>query len=397
MIPNHYSAKLSALDLEMVRAVPPGGNWKDIPASIPSKRLDQIRASYAAGEGSRSTYYGRLTEEDPAYTINTYFSRPGNGCFIHYDVAGNQQRLLSQREAARLQSFPDSFAFKGSKAQVYKQIGNAVPPLLAYQIATSLSTTGEFVDLFSGAGGLSLGFHWAGWNGILANDTEETFLETYAANLNTSVIAGDISLASVRSSIVTSVRSARKQTSRKLLFVLGGPPCQGFSTAGSARSMSDKRNHLFRAYVEMLDQLGPAGFVFENVPGLLNMDGGRVFRLIKKSLAGAGYELQVWKLNAEEYGVPQRRTRIFIVGLKTSASAISAPERTTSFKTAQVDLLRPRVKKICGVKDAISDLPPLVAGQDGSDLSYVHVASTDYQRFVRQEISPADYLRSLGT
>src|ERR1019366_7782858 len=115
-IPNHYSAKLSKLDLEVAVAVPPGGNWKNIPVHVPSQRLEQIRVSFAAGEGSRSTYYGRLRPDAPSYTISTYFSRPGNGCHLHYD--DGQDRVLSQREAARLQSFPDSFVFQGSKNSI---------------------------------------------------------------------------------------------------------------------------------------------------------------------------------------------------------------------------------------------------------------------------------------
>ncbi len=83
MIPNHYSARLSELDLAMAIHIPPGGNWKNIPTSIPSQRLAQIRESYAKGGGSRSTYYGRLRPDAPAYTINTYFGRPGNGCHLH--------------------------------------------------------------------------------------------------------------------------------------------------------------------------------------------------------------------------------------------------------------------------------------------------------------------------
>src|SRR3954447_7175940 len=124
MAANHYSASLSALDMEIVRHVPAGGNWKNVPESVECKRLDGIRASFARGEGSRSTYYGRLRADAPSYTINTYFSRPGNGCHIHY----SQDRVVSQREAARFQSFPDSFEFKGSRSAINKQIGNAVAP-----------------------------------------------------------------------------------------------------------------------------------------------------------------------------------------------------------------------------------------------------------------------------
>ena len=165
-IPNHFSAHLSDLDMRIVEAVPEGGNWKDIPESIPSKRLDQIRENYRQGGGSRSTYYGRLRADMPSYTINTYFNRPGNGCHIH----PSQNRMLSQREAARLQSFPDQFRFAGPQSIVNNQIGNAVPPLLAYQVAGQLGEPGIFVDLFSGAGGLG-GWASVGPAGSLSSPT----------------------------------------------------------------------------------------------------------------------------------------------------------------------------------------------------------------------------------
>ncbi|MHA2067564.1 MAG: DNA cytosine methyltransferase, partial [Candidatus Thorarchaeota archaeon] len=144
---NHVSATLSELDMEVVRSVRPGGNWKDIPPSIAQKsaRLRQIRAS-----GGRTTYYGRLREDLPSYTINTYFNRPGNGTFIH----PVQDRIISIREAARLQSFPDRYRFMGSTTSMYKQIGNAVPPLMARAMGEQIRR-GRVADLFSGAGGLS--------------------------------------------------------------------------------------------------------------------------------------------------------------------------------------------------------------------------------------------------
>src|SRR4051812_22748522 len=185
---NHYSAKLSELDMKIVRHVKPGGNWKDVPRSIDCARLETIRASFARGEGSRSTYYGRLRPDAPSYTINTYLSRPGNGCHIHYE----QDRVMSQREAARFQSFPDAFAFTGSKAAINRQIGNAVAPLLAYQVARQQGEPGVFVDLFAGAGGLSLGFKLAGWTPLIANDVDRPSLDTYVGNIHDAVIHGDI-------------------------------------------------------------------------------------------------------------------------------------------------------------------------------------------------------------
>jgi len=221
-IPNHHTAKLSKLDLDVARAVPPGGNWKNIPPEIPSKRLEQIRVSFAAGEGSRSTYYGRLHPDRPSYTINTYFNRPGNGCHLHYDYKGGQHRVISEREAARLQSFPDNFVFLGSHVAVHKQIGNAVPPLLAYQIAKTLPVTGQYVDLFSGAGGLSLGFKWAGWQPIVANDIESSFLDTYQQNIHPTVVCGDIREKHIFRKIVEAIVKSRNRDVP--LLVIGGPP-----------------------------------------------------------------------------------------------------------------------------------------------------------------------------
>jgi DNA (cytosine-5)-methyltransferase 1 len=392
MIPNHYSARLSELDLAMAIHVPPGGNWKNIPTSIPSQRLAQIRKSYAKGEGSRSTYYGRLRPEKPAYTINTYFGRPGNGCHLHYDYAGGQHRVISQREAARLQSFPDNFVFLGSRTAINTQIGNAVPPLLGYQIALHFGSPGIFVDLFSGAGGLALGFKWAGWQPIIANDMERIALETYAKNVDSSVVVGDIQDGEIVSRIVSIANSARQISPSSKLFVLGGPPCQGFSTAGNSRSMQDVRNSLFRNYTQIIKAINPDGFVFENVMGLLNIEQGRVFYQIKTSLESVTDQLAVWKLDTANYGIPQRRKRVILVGLKQQRSQALLPPLPTSDLAGNglIDL-----PSAVTTYEALSDLPPLESSQDGESLDYIFPPTTDYQELMRGYISPAQYLNTL--
>ena len=173
---NHISPKFSEIEREMVENIPPGGNWKNIPKSVPSKRLEQIRKS-----GGRTTYYGRLINNKPSYTISTYFHRIGNGCHIHPD----QNRLISIREAARLQSFRDSFIFWGPKSSIYKQVGNAVPPLLARAIAELVEPhlkNKNFIDLFAGAGGMSEGFLLQGFSLIGAIEIGGQFFETFLKN-----------------------------------------------------------------------------------------------------------------------------------------------------------------------------------------------------------------------
>lgn len=371
----------------VVKCVPPGGNWKDIPESVPSQRLAQIRESYKAGKGSRSTYYGRLRPEMPAYTINTYFNRPGNGCNMHYE----QDRTLSQREAARLQTFPDSFEFKGSLNAVNNQIGNAVPVLLAYQIAKQLPFKGQFVDLFCGAGGLALGFVWAGWKPIIANDIDKSAIETHKANIAGEAICGDINSEEVFQTIVSAAEQAKRENPDLPLFVLGGPPCQGFSTANTRRGADDMRNWLFKSYARIVNAINLDGFVFENVKGITNLDGGRFFEMIKSELQQCVEIIKVNKINSVDYAIPQRRERVIIIGGKENmVNQFSLTPVTGVYKAGQIGLLPP----IIGVEDALGDLPKLEQAEDGSLYDYRTRAMNEFQKFVRGEISPEDYINS---
>lgn len=381
MIPNHIAPKLSELDLKVARAVPPGGNWKDIPETIPSQRLKQIRESFAMGQGSRSTYYGRLLGKKPAYTISTYFGRPGNGCHLHFDAS--QDRTLSYREAARLQSFPDSFIFTGPNTAVAKQIGNAVPPLLAYWLAKAFGKPGILIDLFAGAGGLSLGFHWAGWQSVVASDIDEHAMATFAKNIHTNVLVGDIRTPDIRSEII---RRATTDSSKLPRVLVGGPPCQGFSTAGNRRSRDDDRNHLFKDYCALVQAIAPDAFLFENVTGLQNMEGGAVFAEVVNELRKVAKEVTIWRVSADEYGVPQRRKRIIIVGFRTKEPfhLLPGPLSGGLFGGDPIS-----------VADALDDLPALEAGQNGTDLHYRRPPRTNYQRLMRGDLTADQFTETL--
>ncbi|MFV5591732.1 DNA cytosine methyltransferase [Acinetobacter variabilis] len=121
---------MSLLDKEFVKHIPAGGNYMDIPDEISTKRIMSFKAS-----GGRTTTYGRLHPDYPAYTINTYFNRPNVGANYHH----REERLITVREALRLQSFPDHFSpYYTNQRSLHMQVGNAVPPLMAQAIAYSL-------------------------------------------------------------------------------------------------------------------------------------------------------------------------------------------------------------------------------------------------------------------
>ncbi|MEN6552011.1 MAG: DNA (cytosine-5-)-methyltransferase [Methanobacterium sp.] len=380
IIHNHLAPGFSDLEWQMVENIPPGGNWKDIPETVPSKRLAQIRKS-----GGRTTYYGRLRNDKPSYTISTYFNRIGNGCHIHPE----QERLISIREGARLQSFRDSFVFHGSKTSQYKQIGNAVPPLLARAVAECIDPyldTKSFIDLFAGAGGMSEGFIMQGFNLLGAIEIEKHFFETFLQNhkdfVTDDFILGDITERANRKKL----ESIKLQ--KEVDVVVGGPPCQGYSTAG-CRNPDDERNQLFKYFVEIVDAIRPEFFIMENVPGITSMSKGAVVKEIKESFKDIGYYLnEPFKLKAEEYGVPQRRRRVFFIG---SLKKIKIDPPQPLFSEKDPDLPNPIT-----VKEAIGNLPPLKAGEGDLRMTTQLKSGSRYEELMMGEISFWDFYKSMS-
>jgi len=361
----------------MIGFVPPGGNWTNIPANFPSERLKQIRRMTAERGGVvRTTYYGRLAWDKPAYTVSTYFSRVGNGCFIH----PSQQRLISLREGARLQSFPDSFRFLGSRTSQYKQIGNAVPPFLALAVAKTLHN-GRGVALFAGAGGMSLGFHWAGTESVVANDIDANALATYRHNFPAAcAVPGSIDEPQVKERVLVEA-----QRFNHIDVVYGGPPCQGFSMAGWHRE-EDPRNRLFEHFVEVIEELRPSCFVMENVQGLTWMKAGKVLQQVLRRFRRTGYAVTFYVLRAEEFGVPQRRRRVFIAG---------ALERPPSIPTKLLGDHALTIGPVFTVREAIADLPALEVGGGRDEVPYPDSnAESEYQRWARGLIGAADLFDS---
>ncbi len=162
----------------------------------------------------------------------------------------------------------------------------------------------KVVSLFSGAGGLDLGFKQAGFDIIWANDFNKDAVATYKHNIGNEIILGDI----------TQISSTKIPDN--IDVVLGGFPCQGFSVANNKRSMSDMRNYLYKELLRVVRDKSPKIFIGENVKGLLSMQNGMVLDMIKKDFQAIGYHVDYILLNASNYGVPQNRERIILYGNK---------------------------------------------------------------------------------
>ena len=160
----------------------------------------------------------------------------------------------------------------------------------------------KVISLFSGAGGMDIGFINSGFEIVWANDFFKEAVESYKKNIGDHIVYGDI----------TKIKSSEMPDDIDL--VIGGFPCQGFSVANNKRSMKDERNFLYKEMLRVIRDKNPKFFVAENVKGILSMEKGKVIEMIKKDFESLGYKVDARLLNAAEYGVPQARERVVIIG-----------------------------------------------------------------------------------
>jgi DNA (cytosine-5)-methyltransferase 1 len=249
-----------------------------------------------------------------------------------------------------------------------------------------LTTKPTAIDLFAGAGGFSLGFEMAGFSVPLAIEIDAWACDTLAYNHpNMTVIRGDLR-------DFNTIDTVKKICLVRPDIVIGGPPCQGFSIAGpSQKDPKDPRNSLFVDFANWIKFLDPKAFVMENVKGLLsrkNAEGTKVIDIIKRTFEKLGYFVEVWLLNAAEYGVPQIRERIFVVGNKLNRK-LGLPPKTHSLDLLQIDNSCLPVLELMGLIpavslwDAISDLPALKAHEGKEEQPYGSIPQNNYQNWIR--------------
>lgn len=203
----------------------------------------------------------------------------------------------------------------------------------------------KVVSLFSGAGGLDLGFIRAGHTIIWANDVWKEAVETYRRNLGNHIICRDI-------------REIGPTEIPDCDIVVGGFPCQGFSVANITRNISDERNHLYLEFIRVLKAKQPHFFLAENVKGILSLGRGRIFEMIVRDFSSIGYVVKHVLLNAADFGVPQARERVFILGIHrdyVDKYELQFPPQPTHARPGSIKLWGEQ--DWVGVGEALRDIP----------------------------------------
>ncbi|MBL6730832.1 MAG: DNA cytosine methyltransferase [Bacteroidia bacterium] len=332
--PNHIKLKHGEKVLKRYKLIPEGGKLprpEELPIEIRRKNFGNT--------------YVRLHRKELAPTMV-----PGNNAFpIHPTL----DRSLTPREAARIQTFPDTHIFTGARKEQCILVGNAVPPLMGAHIARELKkhildkgyvgseenllltrnsmidnnlinkvkSKLSFIDLFSGAGGIGIGFEHAGYEHVLSADFDSGVAKTFRHNhKNIPFIEGDLSDESIFESMKNVVGK------KEIDVIVGGPPCQGFSMFGKRRFVKsqshnphdDIRNDLIFTYLKYIEEFNPKWFLMENVAGLINLADGYFLDSFIERVKELGYENYDYKIiNTADYGVPQKRRRFIFLANRT--------------------------------------------------------------------------------
>lgn len=245
------------------------------------------------------------------------------------------------------------------------------------------------LDLFCGAGGITEGFRTAGYHCLYGNDSMPEAMETFRAN-HPEAWCDHADITEVAPPKVRAELGLKKGD---LDVLVGGPPCQGFSINAPDRFLSDSRNRLFKDYIRFLEEFRPKTFLFENVPGLLSLGDGKVFRQIVREFEEHDYHVSTKILFAAHYGVPQERWRLILLGSRISP--LQAPE-PTHYATGRANFRsggtmtfqlgeneRKCLLPAVSVGEAIGDLPRLKMGEGAEVVGYTVEPHSGYANSMR--------------
>lgn len=232
----------------------------------------------------------------------------------------------------------------------------------------------KVLDLFCGAGGLSWGFKQLGFKVFYGVDNWKPAVDTFKANYPG---------AKVYQVNITKVSNDQlKKWFKGVSVVVGGPPCQGFSTAGK-KVLDDPRNQLVKEFLRVIKVLLPEAFVFENVEGFVKFCKGSLLSELVEEFVKLGYDVAYGILNAVNYGVPQRRKRFFILGVRGRKPSLPKPTHYFTNGNGKTSFALRELTPAPTFWDAVSDLPLIESGERAED--YATPPQNEYQAVMRKE------------
>jgi DNA (cytosine-5)-methyltransferase 1 len=263
-----------------------------------------------------------------------------------------------------------------------------------------------YIDIFAGCGGLSLGLYNAGWKGLFAVEKSHQAFETLSHNLIDKKNhfewpdwlpkrAWDID------EVIKDYSEQLKKLQGKVNMIVGGPPCQGFSMAGQ-RNEKDERNKLIKSYIKFVNLVRPDMIFFENVKGFTmefrnNAQKGKKYsQIVSTQLNKKGYYVYGKLINFGDYGIPQKRTRFILVGIRKDIKNSSVDKAKLFFERLEANkfnfLQEKGLKESPTVKDALSDLRRgkrtiETPDRKGFKSGFYHIAESNYQQYAKEDVS----------
>lgn len=253
-----------------------------------------------------------------------------------------------------------------------------------------------FIDLFAGCGGLSEGFYMEDFEALAHVEIDHVACQTLKnrmnhygyKNANEAVLEEDITSPDIIDKIEKAIKG------NEVDVIIGGPPCQSFSSLGRAKDSDgmkyDPRNYLFESYASILNHFNPRFFVFENVTGILTatLNGTHIVETIKRKLK-KNYHIHLDVLNSANYGVPQIRKRVIIVGvrkdIKLNIKKVYATIAKTHYDPEMNEEERGKLKKFVTVRDAIEELPALKPGEGQKEIKFKSKRNNDFLKIISNE------------
>ncbi len=329
MIKNHIGYGLRNDEKPYAHKIPPGGNWRDLPEE------DQrafMKGSFNNG-GGNAGHLRRLSWDEPALTVTASVMAKAN-CQLHPGRGGDP---MEYRE---------------------------------FNVTPTLPRNGLTVaELFCGGGLMAVGLKESGFSIVWANDFDKRAVEAYRHNIGDHVVLGDIT--KIDPNDIPDVD-----------VIAGGPPCQDYSVAGKGEGENGERGRLVWTYLNIIEKKQPKAFIFENVKGLVGKRHRKTFDALLEKFDEIGYVVSWRVINAWDYGVAQKRERVFIVGIRKDLGfTFEFPEPDPADYRTQV------------LRDVIGDLPE----PHGIELSEKAVAYLERDPRHLQKHRPPTYNEAVPT